>query len=248
MTSANLQSLLRDPRLWRGAQSAPLRAQATGHAALDAALPGGGWPCGAVSEILHARPGVGELSLALPLLVRLMRAQRSVALIAPPCLPYAPALAAAGATPARMLIVNPKQDSDALWCAEQLLRARAGAVLLWCPQIDATALRRLQLAAETGDAITLLYRPIAALRETSVAALRLHVEYTQGTPMVDVLKCRGARPSQRYALTPMTTGINPMPLQEPVAMPGRVPRAMPQAPVRGSGRWTGMPPAHSASA
>ncbi|HRG72580.1 MAG TPA: SOS cell division inhibitor SulA, partial [Thauera aminoaromatica] len=35
----------------------------TGFSALDAELPGGGWPAGALIELLADRPGVGELSL-----------------------------------------------------------------------------------------------------------------------------------------------------------------------------------------
>ena len=40
----------------------------TGFATLDAELPGGGWPAGALIELLADRPGIGELSLLLPLL------------------------------------------------------------------------------------------------------------------------------------------------------------------------------------
>lgn len=45
----------------------------TGFAALDAELPGGGWPAGALIELLADRPGVGELSLLLPLLGATLR-------------------------------------------------------------------------------------------------------------------------------------------------------------------------------
>lgn len=195
-----LQEVLRDARLWRGDSAAPLRAQATGHATLDAVLPGGGWPLGALSEILFAAPGVGEVSLALPLLARLTRGQKSIALVAPPLLPYAPALANAGVDLQRVLVVEPRDAVDALWAVEQLLHAQAGAVLLWQSRIDSTALRRLQLAAETGGGIGLLYRPLSAADESSVAGLRLRVAREDGTPTVEVLKCRGARPPWRYAL------------------------------------------------
>ncbi len=198
--AAALQTVLRDARLWRGDSAAPLRAEATGHAALDAVLPGGGWPLGALSEILFPAPGVGEVSLVLPLLARLTRMKKSIAFVAPPWLPYAPALANAGIDLQRVLIVEPRDQIDALWAVEQLLHAQAGAVLLWQPRIDTTALRRLQLAAETGGGIGLLYRPLSAASESSVAGLRLRVEREGGTPKVEVLKCRGARPPWRYAL------------------------------------------------
>ncbi len=198
--AAALQTVLRDARLWRGDSAAPLSAQATGHAALDAVLPGGGWPLGALSEILFPAPGVGEVSLALPLLARLTRAKKPVAFVAPPLLPYAPALVNAGIDLQRVLVVEPRDITDALWSVEQLLHAQAGAVLLWQSRIDSTALRRLQLAAETGGGIGLLYRPLSAANESSVAGLRLRVEREHGTPRVEVLKCRGARPPWRYAL------------------------------------------------
>lgn len=199
--AAALQTVLRDARLWRGDSAAPLRAETTGHASLDAVLPGGGWPLGALSEILFPAPGVGELSLALPLLARLTRAKRHVAFVAPPFVPYAPALANAGVELRYTLVVEPRDAVDALWSVEQLLHAQAGAVLLWQPRIDTTALRRLQLAAETGGGIGLLYRPPGAANESSIAGLRLRIERGHdGVPFVEVLKCRGARPAARYAL------------------------------------------------
>lgn len=197
-----LQALLQDRRLWRGDSVAPVRAQASRHPALDAVLPGHGWPLGALSEIVYPRPGVGELSLALPLLRELTRQRRPVALIHPPCLPYAPALHAAGVQLERLLVVTPQQDTDALWCAEQLLHAGAGAVLLWQTGLDATTARRLQLAAETGGGIALWLHAQAAphTTQTHIAALRLRVERVAGRPQVEVLKCRGMRPPGRYAL------------------------------------------------
>ncbi|MFP5306554.1 MAG: translesion DNA synthesis-associated protein ImuA [Gammaproteobacteria bacterium] len=210
MNRAGLQPLLRDPRLWRGSGAAEIKAAPTGHAALDAVLPGGGWPRGALSEILHPFPGVGELTLALPLLVGLTQQPRSIALLAPPQLPAAPAWADAGVALARMLVVQPQADADALWAAEQLLHAGAGAVLLWRERIDPTALRRLQLAAEAGDGIGLLYRPLAAEREASVAALRLRIERRHGEPQIEVLKCRGARPTGRYALGGHAVSTHPL--------------------------------------
>ena len=59
-----LDRLLDTRRVWRGqAVVPPSASQPTGHAALDAALPGGGWPDAALSEILSAAIGIGELRL-----------------------------------------------------------------------------------------------------------------------------------------------------------------------------------------
>jgi protein ImuA len=197
-----LQALLRDRRLWRGDSVAPVRAQASGHVALDAVLPGQGWPLGALSEILYTRSGVGELSLVLPLLRQLTQAGTPVAMIRPAHLPYAPALAAAGVALPQLLVVTPQTDADALWSAEQLLHAGAGAVLLWLERIELAASRRLQLAAETGGSIALLLRPAtpASLAQGGIAALRLQIERRHGQSQVQVLKCRGMRPPGRYTL------------------------------------------------
>jgi hypothetical protein len=181
--------------LWRGAEQAAIRAEPTGFATLDRVLPGGGWPIGAVSEVLHARPGVGELTLALPLLARMTRAQRPVVFLLPPALPYAPALAAAGLMLSHVLVVSKASTTDALWAAEQVLRAGAGAALLWMERIETASLRRLQLAAEAGDGCALLLRPEAFVGESTPSALRLRVWRGEDGPWVDVLKCRGARPA-----------------------------------------------------
>ena len=46
----SLDALLRQQRVWKGrGEAAPAAAQPTGHAQLDAMLPGGGWPEAALS-------------------------------------------------------------------------------------------------------------------------------------------------------------------------------------------------------
>jgi protein ImuA len=197
--SAQIQALLRDPRLWRGDSVAPVVADATGWEVLDARLPGGGWPRGALSEIVYSRIGVGEFSLSFPLLARLTQAGRHVALVAPPCTPYAPALAGAGLHLPHVVVVE-AQGADALWAAEQLLLAGAGAALLWSESIDAQAQRRLQLGAERGRGCALWLRTARRAQEASIAALRLRVWRERGATRVEVLKCRGARPPGAVAL------------------------------------------------
>jgi len=92
-----LERLLRDsPHLWRGEAIARVDVRATGYAALDARLPGGGWPIGALVEIASACDGLGELSLTLPALRSWCQDGRSVAFVHPPYTPYAPALARYG--------------------------------------------------------------------------------------------------------------------------------------------------------
>jgi hypothetical protein len=188
-----LADLLRHPAVWRrGAPGAgTVDALPTGCAALDARLPGGGWPRGALSEILVEHDGTGECRLLLPALAALTRARRRVALVAPPYVPYAPALSAAGVDLAQLLQID-AGSADDHWSAEQCLRSGCcGAVLNWLPRTDYRQLRRLQLAAEAGAAIGFVFRPAAAAAAPSPAALRLRVVVADGATRIDVLKCRG---------------------------------------------------------
>src|SRR5664279_2009144 len=67
---------------------------ATGHPALDAQVPGGGWPVGALSEILQAHSGQHEWRLLLPALMRV--ASGPVVLVGAPHVPFGPGLWAQG--------------------------------------------------------------------------------------------------------------------------------------------------------
>ena len=194
-----LDALLDGRRLWRAASPAIVGARtglSTGSSILDAALPGGGWPRAALTELLVERHGAGELALVAPALAALTTAGRWIAWVAPPHTPYAPALAEAGIDLSRQLLVNPPDTEcvrDALWAAEQALRSGScGAVLVWAdPEQDAW-IRRLSLAAAAGDSICLLFRPAEAATRASAAALRIKVAPRR----LLILKCRGGRPQR----------------------------------------------------
>jgi len=197
----SLEAVLKDPRVWRfGREVAPAtEAVPSGFADLDALLPGGGWPVGALTEILSEVEGIGALRLVMPALARLSQAERWLAWIAPPYLPYAPALAAHGVDLARVLIIEPlARPPERFWVLEQSLRAGAcSAVLAWWSRVDWRGLRRMQLAAEAGQSCGLLFRPLAACREASPAALRLVLEPSGPRTEVRIIKRRGgaiARP------------------------------------------------------
>jgi hypothetical protein len=163
--------------------------------ALDAVLPGGGWRAGTIVEVMPQDVGIGELRLFLPALAQITQAERCVAFVSPPFIPYPPALTQHGVNLERLVVIQAQTSKDILWSVEQTLRCRAfGAVLAWPAAARDRDVRRLQLAAEAGDSIGFLYRPAAAARESSPAAVRLILQATpQRALQIDVLKCRGAR-------------------------------------------------------
>src|SRR5260221_12562869 len=91
-------ALLDRPDIWRGQDLSRAGAPTvpSGFPGLDAELPGGGWPAGALTEILPAHQGIGELRLLGPALAGLSQRGMRLGWIAPPPLPFAPALAPAG--------------------------------------------------------------------------------------------------------------------------------------------------------
>jgi hypothetical protein len=191
---AALEDILQRHPVWRGA--APARhpaALASGYAPLDGELPGGGWPTGGLTEILGSREGIGELTLVLPALARLSALGKRLVWIAPPHLPYAPALAAAGVDLAHLAVVRAPGRRDALWAAEQALHAGScHALVAWFRNARYAELRRLAVAAEASGAFVAVFRPRAAMHETSPACLRLVLEPVAGELDVHFLKRRGA--------------------------------------------------------
>ena len=89
-----LGEMLAARTVWRAGQGVATRrdGEPSGHAALDAALPDGGWPRRALTELLLPSDGVGEIALLLPTLARLTAAGERVVLSQVGlslCLPFA---------------------------------------------------------------------------------------------------------------------------------------------------------------
>src|SRR5258706_5580543 len=91
-------ALLDRPDIWRGQDLSRAGAPTvpSGFPELDAELPGGGWPAGALTEILPAHEGIGELRLLGPALAGLSQRGLRLVWVSPPPPPHASALAAAG--------------------------------------------------------------------------------------------------------------------------------------------------------
>lgn len=195
MSSAlSLADILVRPDVWRGRLAgAEIPALSSGFAALDAELPGGGWPRGALSELLVDEAGVGECSLLLPVLNAMRAEGRWTVLIGPPYGLHAPAWMAGGADGARLAVVTPQSRRDLLWAAEQALASgAAGAVVCWASAADPAQVRRLQVAVAGGDTLAFVFRPQRVRPEASVAPLRLLLSPgRRGMLGVEVLKRRG---------------------------------------------------------
>ena len=184
------------PGLWRASQigSAPGRVTASGFDALDAQLPGGGWPHGVLTELLLPQPGVGELRLLAPALAA---EGRCVMLFDPPALLSAWALLQCGIDSRHWLVVQARTghgrvaaagvprsanrlapllpSADLLWALEQALKSgHVSAILAWLPtHLGADTLRRLQIAAQAHDGPVFIFRDALARNKPSPAPLRL---------------------------------------------------------------------------
>lgn len=178
-----------------GREDAPARIEPSGSTNLDAVLPGGGWQGGTIVELMPVCDGIGELRLLMPALAKITHGERHVAMIAPPYIPFAPALLQHGLRLEHFWIIRAQTATDILWSTEQALRCKSfGAVLAWPVTIRDREVRRLQLAAEAGSSIGFVYRPAAAALEASPAAVRLRLQRNARRRLsVDVIKCRGAR-------------------------------------------------------
>lgn len=165
----------------------------SGFEALDAVLPGGGWPGHGVTELLSPQSGTLEWRLLGPVLRQVGEAGRSVVLIGPPRPPHPPGLRLCGINDRQLVWVQADTPAERLWAAEQLVRANAcGALIAWLPQVRPEQLRRLQVLAAGCAAPVFLCRPASAARESSAAPLRLIARTgADWELLVDVLKRKG---------------------------------------------------------
>lgn len=209
------------PSLWRASQLAHAHTRCidTGHPALSAQLPGGGWPVGTLVDLLPQQPGIGELRLLRPALGAV--AARQVVLLAPPHQPQALALAALGLQPSQLVWIRASRSADALWAAEQVLRSGScGALLFWQNHARGESLRRLHLAAQCGDTLFFMFRPLAAAQDASPAPLRLALRPAAGGLDIDFVKRRGPLREAPLFL-PLTPSLlqRHAPLDRPVPAP-----------------------------
>lgn len=209
------------PSLWRASQLAQASARCvdTGHPTLSSQLPGGGWPTGTLIDLLVQQPGIGELRLLRPALTQVAR--RRIVLLQPPHPPQALALAAMGLQPSQLIWIRSSRSADALWAAEQVLRSGScGALLLWQNHARSETLRRLHLAAQSGETLFFMLRPLAAAQDASPSPLRLALRPAAGGIEIGFVKRRGPQRDAPLFL-PLTPSLlqRHAPLDRPLPAP-----------------------------
>jgi protein ImuA len=135
---------------------------------IDAVLPGGGLPPAHLHEIVSANAGASATGFSALLLARLAGAGNVIWCRRDPGLHgiklYGAGVATFGLDLHRLLVIRVRREIEVLWAMEEALRSGAvSAVLGEAAIVPPIALRRLQLAAETGGATGLLLRSGAAL-------------------------------------------------------------------------------------
>jgi cell division inhibitor SulA len=189
---AALDTLLHNATIWRGSEHSRAESQIipSGFDAFDNAL--GGWPLGALIELITRREGIGELSVLLPALARLSKEERWIALINPTYIPYAPALFHAGIDLAKIVVIRASSTTNVLWSMEQALRSgTCSAVLGWPSAMTEQAIRRLQLATETGRALGVYFTQPGAIARPAPVPYRLQIGGSIDDIRIKVLKRRG---------------------------------------------------------
>lgn len=197
---SDIDSLLQDnPGLWRGCDLAGQggEGRSTGFSQLDGILPGRGWPEKGLIEVITPHWGMGELQLLIPLMRSVVEQGKWILWISPPYLLYAPALVQAGINTEQVLVV--KLDTsckDALWSMEKALQTEnCGLVLAWQNWLPSKVLRRLQLAADTGDTLGVLFKHHDSEHSPSPIRLKIEDSYSEDAGFneseVTVIKARG---------------------------------------------------------
>lgn len=198
--------------LWRGSDldTSGTPVLRSGFAALDAELPGGGWPSHAVIELLASHTAALEWRLLWPALAPALATGGTVVLVGPPHMPHAPGLGQAGIAAQQLVWIQADSPAERLWCTEQLVRANAcAAVLAWLPQARPEQIRRLQVCAQACAEPVFIFRPERARHESSAAPLRVLLTLGARWELeVQVLKRRGPAHDGRVRLHAPPASLN----------------------------------------
>lgn len=222
--------------VWRGNAMGRVASTviASGHPALDAELPGGGWPCQAMTEVLLAQSAQAEWRLLSPALAQVVRQGGSVLLIGAPHHPHLPGLIREGLREDRLIRVDARTPAERLWATEQALKAGCvSAVLSWLPQVRPEQIRRLHACAAQHPGPLFVFRPAKAQADSSAAPLRvlLGLGPCPHPLQVQIIKRRGPMLDHVLSLPHWPAGLMPL-LPSPSLAP--LPAASPPVPASSS--------------
>ena len=166
--------------IWRGTElgSPVTTVLSSGFPALDAELPGAGWPCHCLTELLQSQPTVAEWRLLAPAIRQVVAKGGNIVVVGPPKSPHLPGLRHIGLDERHLVWIQAETPAERLWVTEQLVKTNAAGLLVsWLPQARQEQIRRLQVCAQACDGPVFLCRPAAAEHEPSAAPLRVQVRF-----------------------------------------------------------------------
>jgi protein ImuA len=201
---ADLRSRIEGIGGWGPQREHALEAQTFGIDDIDTILPWGGLPKACIHEVAAADISAAAAGFCAVLLARLANEGGTVAWCRRKDGLYGPGLAAFGLDTGRLIVVRARTDTDVFWAMEEGLRSGSlAAVLGEAGSTDSIALRRLQLAAETGGVTALLLRPAGAAIVPGSVTSRWRVGTVSGVPAgvdrprwrVELRRCKGGTPA-----------------------------------------------------
>ena len=166
--------------IWRGTElgSPVTSVLSSGFATLDAELPGAGWPCHSLTEILQPQPTVAEWRLLAPAIRQVVARGANVVVVGPPKSPHLAGLRYIGLDERHLVWIQAETPAERLWVTEQLVKTNAAGLLIsWLPQARQEQIRRLQVCSQACDGPVFLCRPAAAEHEPSAAPLRVELRF-----------------------------------------------------------------------
>lgn len=197
--------------LWRGDQlgSPVTSVVSSGFAALDAELPGTGWPCHSLTEILQPQPTVAEWRLLAPAMRQAVALGGHIVVVGPPKSPHLPGLKYAGLDERHLIWIQAEVPAERLWVTEQLIKTNAAGLLVsWLPQARQEQIRRLQVCAQACEGPVFLCRPAAAEHEPSAAPLRVQLRFGLDWQLhVHLLKRKGPAHEGEVTLSSVPGGL-----------------------------------------
>ena len=195
--SALITHLKNKQLLWQASHTEVAKGKtATGIEALDNALQGG-FPQRGMARI-HSTMGIGELRVCMPVLKQRQSDQRQLFMIAPPAQINAEMLHEYELSTERTFFINTDDFSAQLWACEQCLKSGCcHTVILWCNQLSLNQAKRLQVAAEQGDSLLVVYQYTRAIQALPVS-LSLSLSRHEQKLRIGVTKQRGGWPVEAF--------------------------------------------------